>query len=350
MPSASASASSAGTSSPSAAAVEHLAVAADVGRDDRTSGRHRLHQSVRHALFARRQREHVHRGERGTHVVERAGEADERRDAERVGMTPQVARPSGRRRPRASAGPGGARAGAPSRRAARRAPCAARAGRPCRRRADRARGRAPPWRHRVGASSRKASTSMPFCRSVQRQRMPSVWPSMRSASALTSTVSTWRAMRAPCPSRAAIGAGQAPLAGEQQRDAGEAPRQRADQRGAPLIAVHDVDLLGAQPPRRAQERAHRRRRRQPARHVERRDRDARGAQLVLDLAAGTQREDARLEAPSVEQAQHLLEVALRAAGPQQRREVRDARHAAASLRRIGRLTTRTACGSGSPST
>ena len=73
------------------------------------------------------------------------------------------------------------------------------------------------------------------------------------------------------------------------------------------------------------------------------------AQLVLHLAAGAQRVDRGREARRVEQGENLLQMALRSAGPEQRREVRDPHRHAARPRTDAAVVPRVGARTGSPS-
>ena len=86
--------------------------------------------------------------------------------------------------------------------------------------------------------------------------------------------------------------------------------------------------IPAQDTGRAQHRARRARGRKPGPDTERGDRDAGGLELRFEVAARSQREQARPEARPVDQVHDLLEVPLRAASAEQRREECDPDHAA----------------------
>jgi hypothetical protein len=62
---------------PGLAVCDQLGVAADIGRDDRQSARHRFEDRVRDAFGERRQHEHVEAAEDRRHVIARTGQPRE---------------------------------------------------------------------------------------------------------------------------------------------------------------------------------------------------------------------------------------------------------------------------------
>ena len=185
---------------------------------------------------------------------------------------------------------------------------------------------------------RSASTSMPFWSSAQRQRIPSCSPSIAQRVGVDDhRVDLPRDATPGAHARRASSPVRLRLLASRERHAGEPPGERPDQRRPPLIAVHDVD------PRRAAARApsdtmRAQRRAAPSagrRHVERAHRRPRRAQLALDLAAGAQRVDRRPRSARGSSSASTC-CRWRCVPPvaEQRREVRDPhRHAAASRRR-----------------
>ena len=135
---------------------------------------------------------------------------------------------------------------------------------------------------------------------------------------------------APRETGGSVRAGETPLAGDEKPGAAKPSGERADERGAPLVAVHDVDARRAQKQRRADHAGKHPRPREALPELERRDGDPRRAQLVGELAAAPQGVDVRGEVSRVEVPQHLLEVPLRAAREEQRGKIRDPRHAGAA--------------------
>src|SRR5207245_375324 len=158
----------------------------------------------------------------------------------------------------------------------------------------------------MAASARRTSASLPVKRTISATPSSAAWrtSSARRGPALT---------RDPPPgaARARIVAGQAPLARQHERHAGQPRCDRAHQRRTPLVAVDDLHAVGAERGGRADDRPRGAHGHEARSERERDDVDACGAQLGLDLAARDEGIDARGDARAIEPAEHLLEVPLR---------------------------------------